>query len=202
MKKFMFALFALSFAQSVWAYGIGMSTYPLSPDKGLISGELTGIMSNGTGMGIQGRYTHKLNQGLGVDGGIGLASGSRSARLFAGIDYEIFPDYAKQPRFSMKGTFEYASEFSNGREVFTVAPTISKGFNFWGQEAFPFIALPVGLSLNADTRTYLPTMAVALGATTKLPVETFKDMSANMELDLGLRNSFTAVFVGLSYPIN
>ena len=57
MKKFMFALLALSFAQSVWAYGIGMSTYPLSPDKGLISGELTGIMSNGTGMGIQGRYT-------------------------------------------------------------------------------------------------------------------------------------------------
>jgi hypothetical protein len=201
MKKVMFVMFALSFSQSVWAYGIGMSTYPLSSEKGLVSGEITGIMSNGAGMGFQGRYTHKLNQALAVDGGIGLASGSRSARLFAGVDYEIFPDYAKQPRFSMKGAFEYASEFSNGREVFTVAPTVSKGFNFWGQEAFPFVAMPIGLSLNSENQTYLPTMALALGATTKLPVETFKDMSANIEFDIGIRNSFTAIFLGLSYPI-
>ena len=40
-------------------------------------------------MGVQVRYTQKLNK-IRMDGGLGIAGGDRSSRMFVGADYEIF----------------------------------------------------------------------------------------------------------------
>jgi hypothetical protein len=190
------------FATNAFAYGTGISTFPLEVDKKFISAEVTGVTSAGGGMGLQTRFTSKLNEKSTIDAGLGIAGGERSARLFAGFDYEIFPDYQSQPRFSLKTFVENSKEFNVRRNIMGVAPTFSKGFSFWGNEAFPYAALPVALSLNGRANTYTTTVSANLGVSGILPVQTgTKKLTANAEAIVGLKDSYSGLFMGVAYPI-
>lgn len=193
------ACFVLS--SSVFAYGIGYSSYPLSQKMKMVSAEATGILSDAKGVGIQGRYTQRLSRKTIVDGGVGISGGDRTTRLFVGADYEIFPDYRNQPRFSMKANLERAKEFEIARNNLSLSPTVSKGFSFWGREAYPFVALPVGLSLDGDSSTYKTQISAAMGISGKLPIEGYDHLSGNIETNIDLKNSYTAFFVGVSFPL-
>ena len=188
----------------VWSYGVGQSTHPMSINQKFIATEFTGIFSNGTGVGLQARYTQRLNNKIKLDGGLGMGGGERSSRLFVGADYEIFPDYNKQPRVSMKLGYENASEFGNRINSFSVTPTVSKGFNFWGKEGYPFVALPIAVGLNSGNQTYETSFGLTGGWTGKVPVDIkhLRKMTASLEMNLGLKDTYTGVFMGLSYPIN
>lgn len=201
MKKLLQVALALS-SVSTFAYGIGYSTHPMSEDQKLISTELTGITSDDGGLGLQVRYTQKINKVLSVDAGLGIGGGDREQRFFVGADYEIFPDYMQQPRFSLKTNIERAEEFGSSFTVITAAPTISKGFNFWGKEAFPYASIPFGLSLNSDTQTYDTVTSMNVGINGQLPIDGYKNVNGNLELQVGLQESFTAVIVGMSFPMN
>jgi len=168
----------------------------------MISTEFTGILSNGGGMGLQARYTQKINNQLKFDTGLGIGGGERNSRLFAGLDYEIFPDYQNQPRFSLKASYENAKEFNNRYNIFSIAPTISKGFSFWGKEAYPFFTLPVGISLNENSKKYETIINASFGWTGKLPIKGYDHLTTSVEASLNLKNSWGGVFVGLSYPLN
>jgi hypothetical protein len=184
------------------AYGTGISTYPLQSDDKFISAEATGIVSNGGGMGMQARFTQKINEKATVDAGLGISGGERSARLFAGYDHEIIPDYESQPRLSVKAFVENSKEFNVRRNILGFAPTISKGFSFWGKEAFPYLAIPYGISLDGTKNSYQSTISANLGVTGNLPAEwSSKQLTANAELNLGLKNSFSGLFIGVAYPI-
>lgn len=204
MKKSNLLLFIASLlvAPSVWAYGIGQSTYPLMEKQHMISTEITGITSTGGGVGMQARYTRKMNNKLVLDGGIGLSGGERSNRIFAGADWEIFPDYMNQPRISVKTSLENAKEFKLRRNILTVAPTVSKGFSFWGKEAFPFVALPLGVQLINETKSYETIANLNLGVTGNLPIAGYEKFTASAEATVGIKDSYTGVFLGLSYPLN
>ena len=204
MRKFNFVLSALLFVASsnVWAYGTGYSTYPMMEHKKLLSAEMTAITSSGGGVGVQGRYTDKITDRSVVDAGLGLGAGKRSARAFVGYDYELFPDYEKQPRVSLKTTLENAREFSSARNVVSLAPTVSKGFNFWGQEAYPYVSLPFGVSLQGRNKTYETIFNAAVGATTKLPIDGYEHLLASAEASIDLKDSFTAIFLGVTFPLN
>jgi hypothetical protein len=191
-----------AFSGSAWAYGTGYSSFPLSLEKRLLSTEITGITSTGGGLGVQARYTQKANEQLSFDAGIGMGAGERTGRLFGNADFEIFPDYMKQPRVAIRAGYEYAKEFDDGRNIFTVAPTVSKGFSFWGNEAFPFVSLPVGMNLNGDTKTYESTVAMNAGITGHLPIDGYQNLIGLAEMQVGLKDSFTALFFGVSYPLN
>ncbi len=184
------------------AYGTGISTYPLQTDDKLISAEATGIVSSGGGMGMQARFTQKITEKATVDAGLGISGGERSARLFAGYDHEIIPDYESQPRISLKAFVENSKEFNSRRNILGFAPTFSKGFSFWGKEAFPYISIPYGISLDGSNNSYQSTLSANLGLTGNLPAEwSSKQLTANAEVILGVKNSYTAIFAGVSYPI-
>ena len=55
------------------------------------------------------------------------------------LDYEFFPDYMKQPRFSVKGLLQNVKDGDTRKNVFGVTPIFSKGFSFWGYEGFRMI---------------------------------------------------------------
>ncbi|NOT78134.1 MAG: hypothetical protein HOP07_03925 [Bacteriovoracaceae bacterium] len=191
-------------SSAAFGYGMGISTFPLEAEKKVLSAEVTGIVSNGSGLGLQARYTQKINEFSAVDAGLGIAGGERSARLFAGYDYELFPDYENQPRTSIKAFLENSKEFGTRRNILGLAPTVSKGFSFWGQEAFPYLSLPYGISLDGTKNSYQTTISANLGITGIIPAEQIgssRAITANAEVIVGLKDSFSAVFVGLGYPI-
>lgn len=191
-------------SSAAFGYGMGISTFPLEQEKKIISAEVTGIVSDGGGLGLQARYTQKLNEASSVDAGLGISGGERSARLFAGYDYEIFPDYDIQPRTSIKAFIENSKEFGTRRNILGIAPSVSKGFNFWGHEAFPYLSLPYGISLDGKKNQYETTLSANLGVSGLISSEyliTNKPVTANAEVIIGLKDSFTAVFFGFGYPI-
>ncbi|MBC7714581.1 MAG: hypothetical protein H7177_14640 [Rhizobacter sp.] len=189
---------------AAFGYGMGISTFPLQEDKKVLSAEVTGIVHNGSGVGLQARYTQKLTSTSTVDAGLGIAAGERSARLFAGYDYELFPDYDVQPRTSLKAFIENSKEFGTRRNIVGVAPTVSKGFDFWGHEAFPYLSLPYGISLDGKRNSYETTLSANLGISGTIAPEysmTSKPVTANAEVIVGLKDSFSGVFVGFGYPL-
>jgi len=187
---------------SALGYGTGYVTYPLMPEKRIVSTEFTGVTSDGGGIGLQGRFTQRLNEKMIVEAGLGIAGGERDSRFFLGADYELFPDYMKQPRVSVKTTFSNAKEFDVRRNIFTIAPTVSKGFSFWGNEAYPFFSLPVGMNLNGDTKTYESQINANVGITGNLPIEGYRNLMGVAETTVSIKDSYTAFFFGVSYPLN
>lgn len=209
MKNFkavsLLALLAMTvgIGQKAHAYGTGLSTFPLAAETKLLSAEFTGITSTGGGIGMQARFTNKLNEKGTIDAGLGISGGERSARLFAGYDYELFPDYENQPRTSIKAFIENSKEFNTRRNILGIAPTISKGFSFWGKEAFPYISLPFGISLNGNNQSYNTTLSANIGITGVIPADIGPDkqLTASAEAIVGLKESFSGVFFGVAYPI-
>ncbi len=203
MKKFglLVALSSLVVGSNVWAYGTGISTFPLSVDNKLISAELSGITSDGGGVGIQTRFTQKINEQSTVDAGLGLGGGERSARLFAGYDYEILPDVDYQPKSSVKAFIENAKEFGVRRNVLGIAPTFSKGLNVSENEIFPFVSLPFGISLNNKNNTYATSFSANLGISGNIQLENAKTLTASAEAVIGVKDSFTGAFISTGYPI-
>jgi len=203
--KFIKAIFATSVLMAVsgaFAAGTGYSTYPLSMEKSLIGAEFTGITSSGGGVGVQGRFTQRVNSKFNYDAGIGISGGQRSSRIFAGADYELFPDYENQPKISLKSTIQNSKDFDRRVNSVSLAPTVSKGFSFWGEEAFPFIALPYAINLDSKASTYHTSFNVNVGITGKLPIEGYSNLIGMLEATVSVKDSFTGIFAGVSYPIN
>jgi hypothetical protein len=203
VKHILAAALATTFSVSLMAsYGVGVSTYPMGTDGRMVSAEATGIVSNNGGVGMQARYTQRMTGELTLDAGAGISGGERSSRFFAGADYELLPDWHNQPRVSVKGIFTSASEFNTRNNILTAAPTVSKGFNMWGQEVYPFAALPYGIGLNSDSKTYETTLNLSVGAISKLPIQGYEYLTANVEATIDIKDSWTGLFLGVSYPLN
>ena len=200
--KWIIITLLLIFSLKTWGYGTGPITYPMLTNKKLISTELAGILNNGKGLGIQGRYTNKINRKSIVDMGIGFGGGDRTSRIFANIDYELYPDYRGQPRISTKIGLENAQEFNRRKNILHFTPIISKGFNFWGKEAFPFMAFPAGINLDKEAKTYETMLAFSLGINGKIPIEEYSHLTASLEAQLNIKDSFSAIILALSFPVD
>lgn len=202
MKKLLIGLMAMATSMSVFGYGFGVSTHPLVEDQKAVTAEFNGIFARGKGMGMQARYTQKISPLLTVDGGFGFTDGSRANNIFVNADYELYPDYMRQPRISVRGTLQRADEYGDTVNRIGIAPVVSKGFNFWGKEAFPFISIPVSLDLNGDESSYQVGSRLAFGMTGNLPIRGYENLLANFETNLDINNGFSSVFMGLSLPLN
>lgn len=201
--RFCAIIAGLALSTGALAHGVGYSTFPIAKNKKLISTEMTGDLSTGGGMGLQARFITRPNMLSGaVDAGIGIAGGDRDFRLFAGYDHEFFPDYRNQPRFSVKGMLERVSEYGDSKNKITFSPNVTKGFSFWGYEGYPYLGIPMGLALNTSEQTYENVMELAMGITGKFPVKGYSHLTANLEANVNVMNSYSGIRVGISYPIN
>ncbi|MBF0360047.1 MAG: hypothetical protein HQK49_03510 [Oligoflexia bacterium] len=184
------------------AYGMGISSFPLSPRTGTLTTEYSQFISNGSGMGLQARYTYKLSNQISLEGGVGMADSLKSKRIFAATDIEFYPDLENMPRLSVKPFVERASEFNNTKNIIGVAPTASKGYILWGKTAYPFIALPMGAVLDSNAQAYNFRTHLALGLVGNLPLEGHEKLIVNLEGNLNIKNSSSALYLGLSYPLH
>ena len=200
MKKILLGLISTSFAMGAMASTIGVSNHPFTMDKHIVTTEFNNYLNNGSGMGLTAKYLQRVNDSLNFDAGFGITDGERASRFVMGADYKIIPDYGRQPKVSIKGILE--SENLDGDRVnsFGAAPTISKGFSFWGKEAYPFLALPLKVGLNTNENTYETSTAVAAGITGRIPWAG-KNLVGNLETNFSLRNSYASIVMGVSLPI-
>ena len=201
MRNTLIGLLFLTLTGSAVASTVGISNHPFLMKKHVISTEYNNYNNAGSGAGLQLNYLRKINEDLNVNAGFGSTNGDRGTRVFLGADMQVFPDYGRQPRFSMKGLLE--SETIDGDRInsYGIAPTLSKGLAFWGKEAFPFIALPIKLNLNENEREYNTSTALAMGITGRLPIDGFKNVVGNIETNISLENSYSAFVMGISLPI-
>lgn len=201
MKKIALVLSTMLLSSVASASTVGLSTHPLTMKKQVVTTEFNNYMSNGTGSGITAKYLQRVNEQIAFDAGFGITDGDRANNLFMGADFALIPDYGRQPRVSIKGLLE-TMDFDGERiNAFGAAPTISKGFSFWGKEAFPFLAVPVKVSLNADENTYETSTAVAAGITGRIPFNGYENLIYNFETNMSVRNSYTGFVMGISLPI-
>ena len=72
------------------------------------------------------------------------------------------------------------------------------------KEGYPFIALPIAVGLNSDTKTYETSLGLTGGWTGRVPlnIQQLSKLTASLELNVGLKDTYTGLFMGLSYPIN
>ncbi len=201
MKKLSLALGTLILSGAAMATTVGVSTHPFSARKQVITTEFTSYNSNGAGAGLNARYFNKLNERTNFDAGFGISDGDRASRIFLGADYQIFPDYGRQPRTSVKALLETADFDGSRINSFGAAPTVSKGFSFWGREAFPFVSLPIKVGLNTDENTYETSTALAAGITGRLNIAGMRNLVGNIETNFSLRNSYTSIVMGVSLPL-
>lgn len=182
---------------------VGNSTFPMKFKKNLLTTQFNAIVSDNGGAGFEGRYTKIVGPKIAVDGGVGISGGTRmSAKLFAGFDYELLPDYDHQPRFSLKTTYENEKQYDDRINSFSVAPTLTKGFNFWGKEGFPFAALPIGVDFNAAKKTYETTLNLNFGVAGQIPLQGMKDLIGNIETSFNLKDSYSTIALGVSFPLD
>lgn len=199
MKKLLLGVIASTLSLSALASTIGISNQPFVMNKHIISTEFNSFMSNGTGAGIGIKYTQKYSDNLNFDIGAAFTNGDRASRISAGADFSIIPDYGRQPKVSVKGLL--ISESIDGDRInsFGAAPTISKGLVFWGNEAYPYAALPITVNLNNDTNEFETATALATGITGRLGQT--NGLVGNIEANFNLQNSYTALIMGVSLPI-
>jgi hypothetical protein len=202
LTNLMTVIICATLGQSAWGFGSGFSSYPMLENMHFVTTEASGVVSEGGGMGVHVRYTRKLNRKLIMDAGIGMSGGERTGRIFAGADYELYPDFARQPRVSLKAQIENTKEFDSRINILSIAPTVSKGYNFWGREAFPYFSMPVGLGLNSGSKTYQTRINANLGVVGEMPIRGYQHLTTSLEASLNVKNSFTGFLVGLSYPLN
>ena len=180
---------------------IGHANYPLKKEDKLISLEATSSMSEGGNLGLQSRYTYKSSGRMIVDMGIGTGSGHRAGHVFTNLEYEIYPDYIRQPKFAFQAGFRSVKEYSKRSNQFLISPLLSKGLNIGHREIFPFIALPIGVSLERNTSTYRSFANINTGLTGQLPFRGYEHFLGTIEGSLNLRNSYSEILVGISYPM-
>lgn len=195
-------IFTLTATMStLWAQGMGISTYPLQVDYGHLTTEYVGMVDSADGAGIQARYTHKINSTVTLDGGVGIGNKDLNNRAFISADIEFFPDYAQQPRISLKPFIETANEFGNRRNIIGVTPLFSKAITVFERPLYPFVGPSFGLVLDTTERKYEFRTVAAFGVAGKLPFGNFENVIFNIEGDWGVQNAYSSLSLGLSFPL-
>jgi hypothetical protein len=197
-----FALFLL-FCADAFSQSIGVSTFPLEQNKGLVTTEFVNYAASNDqgGPGFQARYTRKLNSAVTIDGGLAFADSAYNKRFFVASDIEILPDYGNQPRVSVRPFIQRAQEFKNYKNIIGAAPVVTKGFNTWGKEVYPYAALPMSLVLISGSQKYETRTVLALGAAAKSPFKEFENVIFSAEGDINISHGYSAIFIGMTLPM-
>ena len=200
MKSLLSILISVGFSTVLW--GNGISSYPLGVQKKYVAADLTSVLFNGKGMGLQARYIQQLRAELIIEGGFGFSNGDQAYQVFVSGDYELYPDFMNQPKVSLQGTLVRAQKFNSSHTRISLAPVASKGLSFWGSEGFPFLAFPMTLDLNNDAKNYDIAYQMSVGASVPMPFAGYEKFLANFKLNMNIENAPTEISLGFSHPLN
>ena len=64
------------------------------------------------------------------------------------------------------------------------------------------MALPLGIGLNTDDKKYHTRVNAALGINGHIPLEGYKKLVGQIEAQIDLRNTYSGIFLGMSYPLD
>lgn len=128
------------------------------------------ILTSGSGVGINARYTHGLTDFVALSGQIGTGTGPRKFRAAADLDFDFFPDITGQPGIGLAARAMYvriptpgsvAPDDVSGALELTAIPYIHKAFaNGTSAVIDPFFSLPFGMSFLDGNYHYLMTGVV------------------------------------------
>lgn len=167
MKKISLLLIALPF--SALANVMGVSTHPLNEEARVLSAEVSGYMSQQQEVGMGLRYTQEVDRDQLLDFS---ASGGQDSRSFiggVGMDYALLREDVFQPRISLKPYFQYMKVDATTSSLFGFAPSLRKGLSVYGQEVFPYLAIPSGIMINNSSNEFDFYSSLTVGASMPFP---------------------------------
>ncbi|MBF0298542.1 MAG: hypothetical protein HQK51_07470 [Oligoflexia bacterium] len=182
---------------SAFAYGLGLSAYPLSnvSKRGIITTELTEFLSDETGVGLQARYLRKINPSLALEANGGVSNTNRSKRIGLAANFDV---YNIGPHFLLRPYYERANEFFTVKHIFGVSPILTLSYAQEPLIGYPFVSLPISAALDSDTHSYEMRYVLSAGINRKFFFYPDNKMLLNLEVNINLKNSLSAFFIGVS----
>jgi len=152
------------------------------------------MLTGGTGLGANIKYTHGLNDLLNLQAHVGIGSPPRGAKVGATLVLDFFPDIDKQPGLGIGVQSQWQQLAGVAQLEFTAIPYIHKSLITGATEVDPYFAFPFGLSLRSDTLYQVRTQ-LAVGALFK----TSEHFRFGVELGVAVANTDTYFSGGVTY---
>lgn len=201
LKKILFALYVFFLVTSAHSNEVGWSVYPLKENQKIITAQFGGVFSGEGGYGITASYLQKLSPKWDVEAGAGFTGGDEGFTLYGAGNYELFPDYDKQPKVTLKGWYQYSDVSSSSVNRFYISPLVSKSTVLWGAETFPYVGIPTGVNLNYDNKQYSLFSALTLGISGNIPWEKMKNVMMLVEAKLNITGAYSGISFGFSHSL-
>ena len=151
---------------------------------------VTGVAS----LGLNLRYTHGLTELNNVVGIVGIGGGTRGLRFGGAVTFDFFPDVGDQPGIGLAIQGLFVQLPTVGSVEVTATPYVHKTFKIeQGNQAEPFFAVPIGLSLAQGMYTTL--VSVSVGGI----FQHTDHLRSVFEVGIGLNNTNTYISGGLTY---
>src|SRR5206468_1791573 len=119
------------------------------------------VLTNGAGVGVNGRFTLGINDLMDAQAIIGTGSGPRNFRIGGGLSWDFFPDVEGQPGIGLGTQAIYVRLPVDGQLELTAVPYIHKAFKSGDHnEVEPFFAFPIGLAFSNGQYHTIATAAI------------------------------------------
>jgi hypothetical protein len=199
-------LVTLLFAAQAVA-GIFNTVHFVDPGKVAIGVEPELTLSDGAGMGFNGKVTEGVNDLLNVAEIIGTGGGPRQFRIGVDADWDFFPDIDRQPGIGLLTRALYyripdsligvGDGDTTGRLEITAAPYIHKAFVSGSGDSKetidPFFAIPIGLEFTSGQ--YHGTSQIVIGSM----FQTNDKFAFSAEVGFELNHTETYISGGITF---
>ncbi len=203
MRKLNNFILLLSFLMSLFfsTAHAGIFDLPafLEPGKLALGLEPEIILSDGSGVGFNGKVKYGSSNFLNWQAFSGMGTGDRKFRVGVTADFEFFPDVEGQPGIALPLTLKYTS-VENDLESFSLftlsaSPLAYKTFKTELADYTGFLALPIGWNIkNSHIYSFV---SVVVGSLFKLPITPRFKYSA--EIGISIRDTYSYVSGGATY---
>jgi len=154
------------------------------------------ILSDGAGIGINGRFQYGLSDLSNIHFLVGNGQGPKLFRTSATITFDFFPDIEGQPGIGLALKAGYVNLATGGRFDTVALPYIQKTINGKGGTFTPYLAIPLGIGFTAQG-TYAALSSAVIGSAFKISDQ----FRYYLEVGIGMWNTETYFSTGLMiYP--
>ncbi len=151
------------------------------------------LESNDTGLALNIKYTHGINDLINFGATVGFGGGVRKFRVGGVAVFDFFPDDGNQPGMGIATQFiHYSLSTENSFET-TIIPYLHKNFRSGESEFNPYFAIPFGVAFRGSGNPGL--VSTAVGCSFK----TSEHLFFLLELGVAVNNTNTYFSGGVIY---